>query len=938
MAEGEEAFRRLWESWQSEFFDEGVSLERRRQAFTLLLRLAEGGFLLPEQKERMTQCIEALGEIFGEVFTRHDPASLGTLLREASSVTVSRIEPSGNRETEFPFPPGERRLGKRSVQPPAEGGSVFEASTFRLHSAGAPIPRLGEERYTIQAIIGQGGMGEIVKAFDHDMGRFVAIKRPFRGEEGKIDENVRIALLWEARLTGQLEHPNIVPVHEVVSNDREIYYTMRFVEGRSLQEIIEEIKRGADATRHFTPFRLVQIIAQVCQAIHFAHESGVIHRDLKPANIMVGKYGEVLVMDWGLARLIGSRRRTLSRLGACVERFRESRSIRETVEGTIKGTPAYLSPEQAFGEIERLDRRTDVFLLGATLYETLTGCPPYEGRTFTELLAAARMGRIVPPSERAPERKIHPILEEIVLKATAADPEARYQSAQEMFEEIQAFLDGSREKRFRRMQAAKLCEEAERLKVTCRRISEELQHAGEEIDAQNDAVRPWEPIEKKRSLWAAEDRARKLEEALARTLSDLEAKYQAALGFDPSFPAAREGLADLHWEQFRHAEAARDPMDAVYHRGRVEQFHDGKYARLLAGDGSLAVATHPPGARVFLHPYRECDRILVPGEACDLGTTPLPPRSLPRGSYLLSVKGQGFRDVAYPISIRRNDVWKLEVRLYREADIGEGFVYIPGGSFLAGGDGNAYESLPPLNLDLPSFFIAEFPVTFEEYLEFLDDLEGRSPEEAVLRIPRNRSTGPLCRKDARGRWVPIYEILFEGDIRRRYPPGEGHEWRLPVIGVSWYDAMAYIAWRSEKEGVSYRLPTEEEWEKAARGTDGRFFPWGDHFDATFCKMLHSRPERAQPEPAGVFEKDRSPYGVRDMAGGVRDWTSSVYERRRRATRTFQPGESVEEQVSCVFRGGSWNSSIRSTRCANRDALSPAARSTTVGFRLVKDPG
>ncbi len=117
--------------------------------------------------------------------------------------------------------------------------------------------------------------------------------------------------------------------------------------------------------------------------------------------------------------------------------------------------------------------------------------------------------------------------------------------------------------------------------------------------------------------------------------------------------------------------------------------------------------------------------------------------------------------------------------------------------------------------------------------------------------------------------------MVEGDAQKRFPAEEGHLWNLPVILIDWFDAVAYCRFRSERDGIEIRLPTELEWEKAARGTDGRFYPWGDHFDPTFCLMRSSRPFLAQPEPVGTFPIDTSPYGVRDMAGGVREWVADV---------------------------------------------------------------
>ncbi len=162
---------------------------------------------------------------------------------------------------------------------------------------------------------------------------------------------------------------------------------------------------------------------------------------------------------------------------------------------------------------------------------------------------------------------------------------------------------------------------------------------------------------------------------------------------------------------------------------------------------------------------------------------------------------------------------------------------------------------------------------------------------------------------------------------------------FPVESVSWFDAVAYCAWRSAREGVTYRLPTEFEWEKAARGADGRFFPWGDGFDPSFCKMRESRPGRPQTEPVGTFATDRSPYGVRDMAGGVRCWTADVAEQLswEEALSDEEPSAASARSVATyrVLRGGAWSSSAAACFAASRDLEVSTSRTTDVGFRLVR---
>ena len=244
-----------------------------------------------------------------------------------------------------------------------------------------------------------------------------------------------------------------------------------------------------------------------------------------------------------------------------------------------------------------------------------------------------------------------------------------------------------------------------------------------------------------------------------------------------------------------------------------------------------------------------------------------------------------------------------------------------------GGDDEAFDPCERSFPDVPSFVIARYPVTFREYLEFLNEVWQADAREAQKLLPAARgSDGFLVRFDSGLRKYVPDEILIEGAARDRYPEGRGLEWDLPIIGVSFDDAISYARWRSQREGVQYRLPSELEWEKAARGVDGRIFPWGNDFDATFCKMMHSRPEHHQPEPVGVFRDDQSPWGARDMAGGVREWVADFPD-------TDQPVHP-DAQV-CSLRGGAWNLDANACRLASRGRVLRVARLTSVGFRLVR---
>ncbi|GIW86493.1 MAG: hypothetical protein KatS3mg108_0817 [Isosphaeraceae bacterium] len=291
------------------------------------------------------------------------------------------------------------------------------------------------ERYTLTRLHAKGGIGQVWLARDATIGREVALKelRPERATDGAIWSR----FLEEARITGQLEHPGIVPVYELASagEDRPPFYTMRFVRGRTLTEATRyyHIKRKECRTTPLDQAELLNAFIGVCNAVAYAHARGVIHRDLKGQNVVLGDYGEVIVLDWGLAKLIGQADEAAQPIEISAADDREA-----TRSGQVLGTPAYMSPEQAQGQLDRVDRRSDVYSLGAILYEILVGRPPYTGADTAEVLRRAIEARPVPPRREIAE--VPAALEAVCLKAMAREPGDRYQTAAELADEIRRFL------------------------------------------------------------------------------------------------------------------------------------------------------------------------------------------------------------------------------------------------------------------------------------------------------------------------------------------------------------------------------------------------------------------------------------------------------------------------------------------------------------------
>jgi serine/threonine protein kinase len=312
-------------------------------------------------------------------------------------------------------------------------------------------------RYVLEREIARGGMGAVLRATDRDIRREVAVKFMLDDQ----DPRKKARFIEEAQITGQLEHPNIVPVHELgVDAQGRPFFSMKMVRGRSLAQVLDELAEGdPKAAQEWSQGRLLNILVGVCHALAYAHARSVIHRDLKPANIMVGDFGEVYVMDWRLAKVLGSEetrpedpnpppaaapapsgapRQVVTARQGCGD---------ATQDGAVMGTPAYMPPEQANGRVEALDQRSDIYSLGAILYALLTLQPPVEADgDYIGTLVRVVEGDIPPPEERAPERarrgQVPPELSAVAMKALAKEPLDRYQSVEAFRCDLERFLEG----------------------------------------------------------------------------------------------------------------------------------------------------------------------------------------------------------------------------------------------------------------------------------------------------------------------------------------------------------------------------------------------------------------------------------------------------------------------------------------------------------------
>ncbi|MEL6182055.1 MAG: serine/threonine-protein kinase, partial [Myxococcota bacterium] len=473
------------------------------------------------------------------------------------------------------------------------------------------LHRLDRNRYKQGKILGQGGSGRVVRAFDREIGRTVAMKilNPPISKDPQVARETLARFIAEAQIIGQLEHPNIVPIYDMGALDGgELYYTMREIRRHSLREVLQGLTHGEAAIYdEYTLPKLLNLFRQVCQAVHYAHVSGVVHRDLKPDNIMLGDFGEVLVTDWGLAKVQGRE---------VVTDFSLHGGERQ-IPGQTLGTPSYMPPEQARGELDHVDELSDVYALGAILYEILTLTPPFLGETPLEVMTRAVEDPLEPPSQRTPERDIHPELEIICQRAMAKHKDVRTQSAYLLLQEIDAYLEGLQPR-----EAARRCQSGDEHATAYFHTLEVIQDLKHRARDANEAVQPWEPIERKRLVWQLEDEVQAVTQQMAQAFGESVRAYTQALVHEPDHSQAQKGLAQLYWSRFQHAEQNHQIIDQLYFASLIRQHDDGTYDPLLEGHGSLQLSTVPPDAEVLLEDLVEHDRRMVPAHQRSLGKSP----------------------------------------------------------------------------------------------------------------------------------------------------------------------------------------------------------------------------------------------------------------------------------------------------------------------------
>lgn len=770
-----------------------------------------------------------------------------------------------------------------------------------------------EPRYSEVGWIGSGGGGEVRRVLDQQLHRTVARKTMRR----ELSEAPRFAeqFLREARLTARLEHPGIIPIYEVGEDPQSgPWFTMKEVKGRTLTDLIVAV-HGASPAEGWSPTddgwslgRLLDTLRRVAEAVGYAHSQGVLHRDLKPSNIMVGAFGEVFLMDWGVALPLHDGR---------------------AVQPSLAGTPAYMSPEQAAGAGATLSPASDVCALGLLLCAIVLGRQPFEGDTAQEILEKAQAGL-----SRSPvlPRPVPEDLRSLLVAATHPDPRVRPEDGSAFADAIRLWQEGAR----RRERAQALLDEAVGLLDAVEQDHTDTLRQQRDVARRLRALPTWAGAAERQALWAEEDEAERRLVRLEATQSRAVELLRLALTEDPTATAARSRLADLFEHRLAAAERAGEARRAAHVAEQLRATDPIRFASIQDRQGRVTLETSVPAQATLLRVVEEARRRVLKTE-CSLGTTPLRAVALPPGPWVVRLEAEGHIPVVVPVLLERGRHWDgvppgqtqtQILALPATGTLGPDDIYVPGGWHLSSTepDDPSHEALVRTWVD--PFVMRRHPVTIGAFQDFLNALvragQGEAAEAHLPRYMLPQRPGMFA-PDADG----LYRLVPDPDGDELNP-----DW--PVFLVTASAAEAYAAWEAQRTGQPWRLPWLVEREKAARSVDGRLFPWGDEAEATYAVCRGWRPGRALPVPVHTSTADVSLYGVHGLAGGIQDWCRDRWDGGFMRVVAGRPLlEAATEDQDRVVAGGSWNFVLATARADKRYRRAPSDRRESLGFRLAR---
>ncbi len=837
--------------------------------------------------------------------------------------------------------------------PPSDRDDPEWRELMERLSTKAPL----ESRYQLLSEVAQGGMGVVFKVWDQELDRPLAMKVALEEDDPDCQKPTHVSaslgrFLEEAQMTGQLDHPGIVPVHELgVDEKQRVYFTMRLVEGRSLRDVIRMVHGGNESG--WTQTRVLGVLLKVCEAVAYAHSKGVLHRDLKPSNVMVGRFGEVYTMDWGLAKALRASPRAPN---ASPPRETETDSedpgaAQHTRQGTVLGTPAYMAPEQARGEVDRLDSRTDVYSIGAMLYHLLAGCAPYADReespTARQIIQWVTEGSPTRLGQRNPT--VAPELEAVCERAMARAPEHRYQSVESLATDLRSYLEQRVVRAYETGPLAELRKWVLRNRATAgslaaailititlltlmftneaqnaralSRSNRELESAHQEVRHYNDRFTSLADINELRRLEQASQELwpvhPELVPAMERWIQDAE-KLAATLPAHRAFAqqlATTDATAEAGGQEWSRARWLPDlAQDLV---AGLEQFLADDPGRGTLADVRRRLersrTIQQRSVDAFQDRWEEAIDEVFLSEAYDgfefspqVGLIPLGPDP-DSGLWEFLVLDSGDEPTRHPDTDQ----------IVLGADSGVVLVLVPAGSFQMGTqhtDPNApqyepqpYDSSPSHPVELAPFFVAKFELT-------------------------------------QGQWERVM-----GDRPAQFNHlAEANDWaRRPVEQVSYHRAEQCL------KQLGLQLPTEAQWEYAARaGTRTRW--WCGENPASVAtsragNVHDAASQRARPDdawgdpepwddghaiPAPVGSFAANPFGLHDVIGNVIEWCRDWHGSYQYPVRDGDGLREVpvEEQRARTYRGGSFDFRSGIARSAYREFNTPETASYNLGVR------
>ncbi len=813
--------------------------------------------------------------------------------------------------------------------------------------------------------IAQGAVGAVYKARQLSLDRIVAVKVLPRSLAR--DEQYVARFLREAKAAASLSHPNIVGAVDAGEAGGFHYFAMEYVEGESLGVLLRREKTLPEN-------RALEIAIQMAYALECAHKHGMVHRDVKPDNILIDAEGTAKLADLGLAKHVSDEANRL------------------TQAGTVMGTPHYIAPEQARGDAE-VDIRADIYSLGATLYHMVTGETPFSGSTPTVVSTKHLLEEAQPAHERNPE--VSERTSRVIQKMMAKDPEARYATPTELVWDLDLVYEGDEPElagagslqergpadqpremdtvplapvrpgtlrpvvptliaggtalllagvlaaillmrgggaekealmEYEAVEAMVRSGEPETALARARRAAASYAETeyGPRLDAQAERIAA--EIEKAERLAARkrqeeEEAGRREEERTRRDAAErghdqhhalamralkvgdldvAEAQAKKALSFEPDGDA-RKVLDAVGTERERIAAEARArerclaavaEAKALHARGELDEaivtYGD---ARELAARARMKTAEIDSGVELIKDEKRRTALLARAKELAEQGKL--------RGAQKAAEAAAGNDEIG-----RQADALKADAatRLQVTNSIGMRLLWVDSGEFEMGSEESDPDERPVHGVRLDACYVSVFPVTNAQYERFRPD----RPASA-----------------------------------RKYSPDDD----CPAVRLTWDESVAFCEWLSAKEGATYRLPTEAEWEYAARGPTGRIYPWGasppgiDRCNlgwGTRDKWASDGHEFASPVPA--FRECASPWGMCDMAGNVWEWCADFYDEKwyahKEASR-LNPG-GPRQGGTRVVRGGSFIDDVEQARSSYRGSKEPDVRASNIGFRVVRE--